>query len=133
MQRFLILSAFAALLSGPAGAHEVGGEKVEVVLGQNLPDVPGKKALMATVTFAPGQESEPHKHPGSVLVYAREGTIQTQMADGPLTTYTQGQRWYEPPLVPHRVARNASEAAPAKLLVVILGGEKDPPKLALTP
>ena len=45
-------------------------------------------------------------------------------------TYKTGQSWYEPPLVPHLVSKNASTKRPAKLLAWLLldeGGQAKEP------
>jgi quercetin dioxygenase-like cupin family protein len=40
--------------------------------------------------------------------------------DGPKRVYRAGESWYETPGSIHRVSRNASATAPAKLLAVIV-------------
>ena len=103
-------------------AHEVasGEETTTMLASQLLPDVPGKQWVMAVVSYAPGQSSAPHRHPGSVMGYGLEGEVTSQLEGQPPITYRAAQSWYEPPRVPHLVSKNASNTAPAKLLAVLL-------------
>ena len=115
-----LLAAVAPGLS----AHETGadaGEGTTTPLArQPLPDFAGKHLVLAVVSYAPGQSSAPHRHPGSVMAYVLEGEVISQLEGQPPITYRAGQSWYEPPLVPHLVSRNGSSTAPARLLAVLL-------------
>ncbi|MBL8482284.1 MAG: cupin domain-containing protein [Rhodocyclaceae bacterium] len=131
-----ILRALAglALMAGAAAAaaHDDGAaETVRPLMRQALADVPGRQVTLLTVTYEPGQSSSPHLHPGSVLAYVLEGSVESQLAGEPLRTYTQGQFWYEGPRAHHLVSRNASRTAPAKLVVWLLGGENEAVKQPL--
>lgn len=79
------------------------------------------------VEYAPGGHSPGHTHPKSAFIYATvlEGTIPSQVNDGPVTTYTAGQSFSELPGDVHRVSANASETKPAKLLAVFVVDTKD--------
>ena len=114
---FLLAAAAPRLL-----AHEVssGEGTTTPLVRQALPDAPGKQLVMAVVSYAPGQSSAPHRHPGSVMAYVLEGEVISQLEGQPPITYRAGQSWYEPPRVPHLVSKNASNTAPAKLLAVLL-------------
>ena len=109
-------------------AHAAAGDSAKPVQNQKLPDVPGKKLVMAVVSYEPGGVSQAHRHQGSVFAYVLEGEIVSQLGDGPEITYKAGDSWYEPPLTPHRVSRNASTTAPAKLLAVLVLDEAAPLK-----
>lgn len=129
-------AAVAALsLTLGASAHE-GHEAQDAATGKEarailqrlpLPDAVGKHGVLLTVTYAPGQASIPHRHPGSVFAYVLEGEVVSQLADGKPVTYKAGDSWYETPLIVHAVSRNASATKPAKLLVYMMLGEGDPP------
>lgn len=71
------------------------------------------------IDIEPGHVGRPHRHPGFVLVYVLEGAVVTGISDQPLTTYSQGQMFYEPPGSKHLVSRNASNTQPAKILAMI--------------
>lgn len=141
--RFMMAAAMAAaaalLLPPAAGAHEVhaekdaatGKEQLGILQHLPLPDAPGKHGVLLTVTYAPGQASHPHRHPGSVFAYVMEGAVVSQPGDGKPVTYRKGDSWYETPLIKHAVSRNASATKPAKLLVYMMLGEGDTPVLPL--
>ncbi len=120
-----VLSVAALITLSPASAHDAGPgqEKRALLQVKPLPDAPGKQAVMATVSYAPGQESIPHEHPGSVFAYVREGSVTSQLEGGPLVTYKAGDSWYEPPRAHHIVSNNASKTKPAVLLVFLLMNE----------
>jgi quercetin dioxygenase-like cupin family protein len=134
VQRFLpALLGGVLLMSCPAFAHDgaAGEERVAPLLQQALPDAAGKKAVMLTVNYAPGQASAPHIHPGSVFAYVLEGEVVSQLGSRAPVTYKAGDYWYEAPMTPHLVSRNASASKPAKLLVWLLVGEGEQAKLPL--
>ncbi|MBV6325644.1 cupin domain-containing protein [Duganella violaceipulchra] len=110
-------------LVGTVQAHDVprDGKEVRAILQtKQLPDVAHTKGLMLTVTYAPGQKSIPHLHPGSVFAYVVAGEVTSKLDDGAEITYKVGDSWYESPGMRHVVSRNASDTNPAKLLVVLL-------------
>ena len=125
--------ALVALFAGSnVRAHgPVDPEKVEPLQMQTLADVPGKQVTMAVVSYAPGQASAPHLHPGSVFAYVLEGEVVSQLEGQPAVTYGVGQSWYEPPRAAHLVSRNASNTRPAKLLAWLLVDEGGQIKQAL--
>ncbi len=127
----LLAALFAlAFASGAAPAHDGHAQQQggRVVLQrQPLPDAPGRDGILLTVTYAPGEASPAHRHPGSVFAYVLEGEVQSQLGDGPLVTYRAGESWVETPRVLHAVSRNASAEKPAKLLVWLMAGDGEAP------
>jgi quercetin dioxygenase-like cupin family protein len=122
------LLALTTLLAAPVSlAHdgEHGGEKRVLLQAKALSDAPGKKAIMATVHYAPGQASIPHYHPGSVFAYVLEGEVVSQLDGEPPVSYKAGDSWYEAPRTPHNTSRNASASKPATLLVWLLMTDGD--------
>ncbi|HHL4079430.1 MULTISPECIES: cupin domain-containing protein [Burkholderia] len=117
----------AAALPAAARAHDAG-DSVHAIMQQAVPEAPGKLAVVATVDYAPGQVSEPHKHLGSVFAVVSKGEVLSQVNDGPLRRYRAGEGWYEPPGSRHPVSRNASATEPAQLVVFGLTGEHQPLK-----
>ena len=69
----------------------------EIVAAEALANVPGYKLTAVTVDIAPGVASPPHRHAGFVFVYVLEGTVESQLNDGDIVTYTAGESWVEPP------------------------------------
>ncbi len=125
-----LFAGLSLALSLPVFAQGTGEEKVTVQQEHKMPDAPGKKGLMITVSYAPGQASGAHVHSGSVFAYVLEGAVISQLEGQKPVTYQAGQSWYEAPNTPHLVSRNASNQKPAKLLVWMLLDEKAP---VLTP
>lgn len=125
----LMLPALPAFAHDPVNAAP-GKETVTPLKKQALPDVPGKNVIMAIVNYAPGQQSDPHVHPGSVFAYVLEGEVISQLEGQPPVSYKAGDSWYEPPKAPHVVSKNASATRPAKLLVWLLVGDGEALKQA---
>jgi quercetin dioxygenase-like cupin family protein len=96
--------------------------KVTVVFDRELPNVPGKSIRGVLVEYGPGGFSHSHRHPDSAFIYAAvlEGTIRSQVNDGPVTEYRAGESWAEQPGDHHGVSANASDTEPAKLLAVFV-------------
>jgi quercetin dioxygenase-like cupin family protein len=117
--------ALGALMSaGAAQAHAMGDEeKVTPLQLQKMLDAPGKQAVMAMVSYKPGQASTPHQHGGTVMAYVLEGSVVSQLKGEPPKTYRAGESWVEAPHVPHLQSRNASRTRPAKLLVWLVMDE----------
>lgn len=121
MRKLLCALAFAAVLTGPASAHD-DKSKVTLVFDHALPNVPGKSMRGVLVEYPPGGSSAAHTHPSSAFIYATvlEGAIRSQVNDGPATVYKAGQNFSENPGDRHGVSENASTTEPAKLLAVFV-------------
>jgi quercetin dioxygenase-like cupin family protein len=115
MKQILVLVSFLL-----GAAHAADAPVVTPLLLKELADIPGKEALVITVTFQPGGADPVHQHPGHAFVYVLEGSIVMQMkGDEPVTLHA-GQVFYEKPGHVHAVGRNASATKPAKFLVVMI-------------
>jgi quercetin dioxygenase-like cupin family protein len=114
--------ALAAEGSAPAPDPTAGDQGVTVteLMRHALPDAPGHEVVVVSVAYAPGAASTAHRHPGSTFAYVLEGAIESQVDPDKATTYTAGQMWYELPRHAHRISRNASSTAPAKLLAFLV-------------
>jgi quercetin dioxygenase-like cupin family protein len=108
--------------SALAEAPKAKNAKVTLVYQHELPNVPGKSMKGVLVEYGPGGYSPGHMHAKSAFIYATvlEGSIRSQVNDGPVTTYEAGQSFTELPGDRHRVSANASETKPAKLLAVFV-------------
>ncbi|MFT0518381.1 cupin domain-containing protein [Pseudomonas faucium] len=124
----LALLLGAGLLAGQpaAWAHGEATDQVKVLQEKQPSNAPGKNAVMLTVSYAPGQASPAHQHPGAVMAYVLEGAVVSKLNDEPEKTYKAGEFWYEAPGTVHSVSRNASDKKPAKLLVWSLVDEGKP-------
>ncbi|HEX7688104.1 MAG TPA: cupin domain-containing protein [Burkholderiaceae bacterium] len=88
-----------------------------------LADAPGKSLTTMLVEFPPDAFTGPHRHPGSVSAFVVAGAIRSQMAGAPAQVYTAGQTWFEPPMVLHAFAENASATQPATLLATFVADD----------
>src|SRR5262249_35792932 len=75
------------LISGTAVAQE---SKVTPLMSKDLPENPGREALMITVEHAPGGSNAIHRHNAHAFVYVLEGSIVMQMKGGQPVTLTPG-------------------------------------------
>jgi quercetin dioxygenase-like cupin family protein len=113
----LVALVLLSLLTGTAMAQE---PKVTPLMSKDLPESPGKEALLITVEHAPGGSNPIHRHNAHATVYVLEGSVVMQVKGGKEVTLTQGQTFYEGPDDIHIVDRNASSTQPAKFLVFII-------------
>ncbi|MBB3317624.1 MULTISPECIES: cupin domain-containing protein [unclassified Rhizobium] len=125
IRSIIAFSFLVAGLTGPAGTHDaVAGEasKVTLVYEHELPNVPGKSIKGVLVEYGPGGFSEGHTHPSTAFIYATvlEGSIRSQVNDGPVKVYKAGESFSEMPGDRHGVSENGSKTEPAKLLAVFV-------------
>jgi quercetin dioxygenase-like cupin family protein len=125
----LVALVLLCLMSGTAVAQE---PKVTSLMSKDLPENPGREALMITVEHAPGGSSAIHRHNAHAFVYVLEGSVVMQLKGGQQVTLTPGQTFYEGPDDVHVVDRNASGTQPAKFLVLLIKDKGAPGARALT-
>jgi quercetin dioxygenase-like cupin family protein len=123
MTKKLVALILPCLLAGTAMAQE---PKVTSLMSKDLPEYPGKEALMITVEHVPGGASAIHRHNAHAFGYVLEGAILMQLKGGQQVTLTEGQSFYEGPDDVHVVDRNASTTKPAKFLVVLIKNKGAP-------
>ena len=127
----LITAAMLALGAlNPAPAAAAPHAVVNEVTKKELPDLPGKEAVVLTVTYPPGSVDEVHRHDAHAFVYVLEGSIVMQLKGGPAVMLTPGQTFYEGPDDVHVIGRNASTTRPAKFVVFFVKNKGAP---VLTP
>jgi quercetin dioxygenase-like cupin family protein len=120
-----LAGAFAG--GGVVAQQQPAATKITPLMKQAIAEYPGHEMTMLTLDIAPGGGSAPHRHPGHhIFGYVLEGAYKFKVDDGPEKTLTQGETFYEAPGQLHAVSRNASETAPAKVLVVILAESGKP-------
>lgn len=108
----MMLLPFAASRAADSSAgivHEISR--------QPLPEKAGMDVVVIKVTYPPGGSTPAHKHPGFTYAYVLKGAVTSALGKESPKTYTEGQYWSEQPMQLHRISRNASETAPAELLV----------------
>jgi quercetin dioxygenase-like cupin family protein len=118
--RTLNIVLAGALLSTVGRSLAAQQAKVTPLMTKELPDIPGKEALMITVEYPPGGSDPVHRHNADAFVYVLEGSVVMQLKGGKPDTLTAGQTFYEGPNDIHVVGRSASSTKPAKLLVVLV-------------
>src|SRR6516162_7205271 len=128
------LAALAAAFGlGTVVAQQGPATKVSQLMKQTLADVPGREVMMITLDIPPGGGSAPHRHPGAHnFGYVLEGAYRIKLDDGPERVLTKGETFYEAPGQLHAVSRNASDTAPAKVLVVAIAEAGKPLTVAGT-
>ena len=93
---------------------------VTPLMSKDLPELPGKEALMIAVEYPPGGSDPVHRHNAHAYLYVLEGSVVMQVKGGKEVTLTPGQTFYEGPDDIHVVGRNASNTKPAKFLVLLI-------------
>jgi quercetin dioxygenase-like cupin family protein len=117
----LNVAGLVTLLLGSA-AGQLAAQKAVVtpLMTKELPDIPGKEALVITVVYPPGGADPVHRHNADAFVYVLEGSVIMQLKGAKPDTLKAGQTFYEGPEDIHAVGRSASSTEPAKLLVVLV-------------
>jgi quercetin dioxygenase-like cupin family protein len=127
MTTILVALALLSLMTGTAMAQPAKAEsakapqaKVTSLMSKDLPESPGKEALMIMVEYPPGSSDPIHRHNAHAFVYVFEGSIVMQVKDGKQVTLTPGQTFYEGPNDVHVVGRNASKTKRARFVVLLI-------------
>jgi len=122
MNRRILLGSTSALLVQAllSNAQTAGGRKI--VFEHDLPDLnlKGWSVTVVEVSYAPGESSGAHRHPGITIAYVLEGEVRSKVGNDLERLYTTGQMFLETPNQVHAVSRNASTTKPARLLAVML-------------
>lgn len=130
---FLLFLMPATLMAQqPAASSQAPQASVTSLASKDLPEFPGKEALMITVDYPPGAIDPIHRHNAHAFIYVLEGSIIMQVKGGKEVTLTLGQTFYEGPDDVHVVGKNASSTKPAKFVVFFVKN-KDAPVLVPVP
>lgn len=122
----------APILASATEAATVPAETAARLMAQDLIGAPGKEVLMLTVTYLAGGASLPHRHDAQVFVYVLEGELTMQVRGRPPVTLQAGQTFYEAPSDIHQVSANASQTAPARILVFMVKDKAKPASRSVT-
>ena len=92
------------------------------IFEHDLPDLSLKnwQVTAVEVSYAPGQSSASHRHPGITIAYVLEGEIRSKVGNAPERVYKTGEMFFENPGEIHAVSGNASTTRPARLLALLL-------------
>src|SRR6201987_615114 len=115
------LAALLMLTAVPAKAADV-----KELFAIDLADYPGKEGRIIGVSYPPGARDVVHRHDADAFVYVLEGQIIMQLKGKPAVTLKAGQTFYEGPTDVHVVGRNATNAEPARFVVVLLKAKGAP-------
>lgn len=89
----------------------------------------GWQMTASEVSYAPGQVSGRHRHPGFVVGYVLEGQYQFAVNDNPPATLNVGQMFFESfdkPGEVHAISGNASKTQPCRILAIVFTKKGDP-------
>jgi quercetin dioxygenase-like cupin family protein len=75
----IIAVVLLCLITGTAMAQQV---KVTPLMSKDLTNIPGKKVLMITVEYAPGDSDPVHRHNAQGFIYVVEGSVVMQLKGG---------------------------------------------------
>ncbi len=116
----LFLMPVTLMAQQPSATNQAPQATVTSLTSKDLPDLPGKEALMIIVDYPPGSVDPIHRHNAHAFVYVLEGSIIMQVKGGKEVTLTPGQTFYEGPDDVHVVGRNASSTKTAKFVVFFI-------------
>lgn len=89
----------------------------------------GWQMTASEVSYAPGQMSGRHRHPGFVVGYVLEGQYAFAVNDNPAATLGAGQMFFESfdkPNEVHAISGNASKTQPCRILAIVFHKKGDP-------
>jgi quercetin dioxygenase-like cupin family protein len=122
MNRRILVGGAGALLVHALLLDAQSSAGRNIVFEHDLPDLNLKNwsVTVVEVSYAPGESSAAHRHPGITIAYVLEGEVISKVGDDAEKHYVKGQMFLETPNQLHAVSRNASTSNPAKLLAVML-------------
>jgi quercetin dioxygenase-like cupin family protein len=121
LNRRVLLESVGPFLAQAISLNAQHDGASKIVFKHELPEVTLKdwSVTAVEVSYAPGESSSAHRHPGITIGYVLQGEIRSKVGDEPEQTYTAGQMFLETPGQLHAVSRNAGPK-PAKLLALLL-------------
>ena len=121
-RRILFGSAGAVLAQALISSAQTAAGGRKVLFEHALPDLnlQNWSVTAVEVSYAPGETSAAHRHPGITIAYVLEGEVRSKVGDDPEKTYATGQMFVETPNQLHAVSGNASKTKPARLLAILL-------------
>ncbi|WP_431209908.1 cupin domain-containing protein [Puia sp. P3] len=121
---FVSLCLAFALNANAQGSGKPSDEKTppRLILKQLIESSGAKEqeVKIVIVNFAPGEVSEPHRHPIPTFGYVLEGELESTF-DGKVYHYKAGDAFFEKPNGLHAGTRNMSKDKPAKLVAFFVG------------
>jgi quercetin dioxygenase-like cupin family protein len=97
------------------------------LLQESLANLTNQEITVASLVAPPGSAAASvHQHLGPVFAYIVSGEIENQVDPDPPKIYRAGDVFYEPPMHAHRLFRNVSQTAPAKLILFQISEKGQP-------
>lgn len=106
--------------SAPPTARQIAQKDMAAV------NLDGWQVTISEVSYAPGEGSNRHRHPGFVCGYVLEGQYEFGVDGQPSTVLSAGQTFFEEPGDVHAVSRNPSSTMPAKILAMVFTPKNGP-------
>ena len=135
-RRSFLLNSLTGLAVSMIAAHQARAEQpkpspAKPLAQRDAPNVnlDGWQMTASEVSYAPGQVSGRHRHPGFVVGYVLEGQYQFAVNDNPPATLAVGQMFFESfdkPGEVHAVSGNASKTQPCRILAIVFTKKGDP-------
>jgi quercetin dioxygenase-like cupin family protein len=118
--------AASLMTTGEAGAAPT----VRTIAQKDAPKInlDGWQMTATEVSYAPGDSSARHRHPGFVVGYVLEGQYRFAVNDQPPTVLSAGQVFFESFDAPgdvHAVSGNASMTQPTRILAMVFTKKGD--------
>lgn len=131
-RREFLFTSFAAVAASMIASREASGAPTaKQIVQRDTPAVnlDGWQVTCSEVSYAPGDASGRHRHPGFVIGYVLEGQYRFAVNDVPPVTLGPGQMFFESfdkPGEAHAVSANASTTQPCKILAIVFTKKGDP-------
>ena len=114
------IATLVVMLGVAGGTLAAQVASVRSLVSKDLVDGPGREVSMFVVEYPPRNADPVHTHDAQAFVYVLEGTVVMQVKNGEPVTLGPGETFYEGPDDVHIVGRNASDTAPARLVVFMV-------------
>lgn len=128
-RRAFLAASMAGLAASFLSTRDASGAPVARQIAQKdmaAVNLDGWQVTISEVSFAPGEGSNRHRHPGFVCGYVLEGQYEFGVDGKPSTVLSAGQAFFEEPGDVHAVSKNPSKTAPAKILAMVFTPKSGP-------
>ena len=121
MLRMIALSCALLLVPGAVMAQKSNSNS-SPAFNLPIPNIPGKTIEAVVVDYPPGGGTPAHRHAKSAFItgYVLSGAIRSQVDNGPVRIYHQGEYFTENPGAHHTISENASKTESARLLAIFV-------------
>ena len=126
------LATTGAAMAMLIAAREASGAPVaKRIVQRDAPAVnlDGWQMTATEVSYAAGEASERHRHPGFVCGYVLEGQYRFAVDGGKEQVLSAGEMFFENPGDVHAVSGNASKTQTTRILAIVFTKKGDPVSL----